>query len=573
MGKIEQKFIKINGEMTPFTDEKNVLEVARNAGIDIPSLCYYSDLSIYGACRMCIVEDEKGNVITSCSTPPKNGMVIKTNTPKLLKHRRLILKMLLSSHCRECTTCPKSGDCVLQTLAKRFGITEVRFDKTDKAFKDKYPIDDSSKSIIRDPNKCISCGDCVRMCSEVQNVGAIDFAHRGFNVEVTPAFGDKIADTNCVNCGQCAAICPTAAIDIKSDIDITWDAIYDDTRRVVVQVAPAVRVGLGERFGFKENENFMPIMVAALRKLGFDEVYDTSFSADLTVIEESKEFLRKIQNNEKLPLFTSCCPAWIKYAENNHPDLLPQISSCKSPMEMFSAVIKEEPLVNAGHMKDLRKPIVVAIMPCTAKKYEADRDEFKVSGESMTDIVLTTQELASMIKQAGIDLNKLEPEAPDLHYGMYSGAGVIFGVTGGVTEAVIRRLVDDKGTASFTNISFSGVRELEGVKELEIPYGDINVKIAIVSGLKNAENLIKKIKANEVHYDFIEVMACPNGCIAGGGQPRSTRDIVARRAKELYTNDKLSRIRHSEANPFVTRAYRVIIKDEAHRLLHVNYNK
>ncbi|MEG0291418.1 MAG: [FeFe] hydrogenase, group A [Anaerovoracaceae bacterium] len=573
MGKIEQKFIKINGEMTPFTDEKNVLEVARNAGIDIPSLCYYSDLSIYGACRMCIVEDEKGNVITSCSTPPKNGMVIKTNTPKLLKHRRLILKMLLSSHCRECTTCPKSGDCVLQTLAKRFGITEVRFDKTDKAFKDKYPIDDSSKSIIRDPNKCISCGDCVRMCSEVQNVGAIDFAHRGFNVEVTPAFGDKIADTNCVNCGQCAAICPTAAIDIKSDIDITWDAIYDDTRRVVVQVAPAVRVGLGERFGFKENENFMPIMVAALRKLGFDEVYDTSFSADLTVIEESKEFLRKIQNNEKLPLFTSCCPAWIKYAENNHPDLLPQISSCKSPMEMFSAVIKEEPLVNAGHMKDLRKPIVVAIMPCTAKKYEADRDEFKVSGESMTDIVLTTQELASMIKQAGIDLNKLEPEAPDLHYGMYSGAGVIFGVTGGVTEAVIRRLVDDKGTASFTNISFSGVRGLEGVKELEIPYGDINVKIAIVSGLKNAENLIKKIKANEVHYDFIEVMACPNGCIAGGGQPRSTRDIVARRAKELYTNDKLSRIRHSEANPFVTRAYRVIIKDEAHRLLHVNYNK
>ena len=566
MNTLKTKYITINGALTPFSDEQNVLEIIRKAGIDIPTLCYYSDLSIYGACRMCIVEDDRGNIITSCSTPPKDGMSIKTNTPKLLKHRRLILKMLLSSHCRECTTCPKSGDCALQTLAKRYGITEVRFDKTDKAFKDKYPIDDSSKSIIRDPNKCISCGDCVRMCAEVQNVGAIDFAFRGFNIEVTPAFGDKIADTNCVNCGQCAAICPTAAIDIKSDVDRAFEAIYDENKRVIVQVAPAVRVGLGERFGYKEHENFMPIMVSALRKIGFDEIYDTSFSADLTVIEESKEFLSKLENNEKLPLFTSCCPAWIKYAENRHRDLLPQISTCKSPMEMFSSVVKED--YENNKKDDNKETFIIAIMPCTAKKYEADREEFKVNGRNRTDLVITTQELASMIKLAGIDLDKLEPEAPDLNYGVYSGAGVIFGVTGGVTEAVIRRLVSKKDSNTFASISVSGVRGLEGVKEIGVPFGNRILNIAIVSGLKNTENLITKIKAGEVHYDFIEVMACPNGCIAGGGQPRSTREIVEKRSKELYMNDKLTRIRHSEANPFVEKAYKDVIKEDSHRLLH-----
>lgn len=569
----KQKFIEINGEMTPFSDEKNILEVIRKAGIDIPTLCYYSDLSIFGACRMCIVEDERGDVITSCSTPPKDGMKIFTNTPKLFKHRRLILKMLLSGHCRECTTCPKSGDCMLQTLAKRFAISEIQFDKSEKAFKNKYPIDASSKSIIRDPNKCISCGDCVRMCNEVQNVGAIDFAFRGSNVQVTTAYGDSIAATNCVNCGQCAAICPTAAIDIKSDIDDVWEAINDKDKRVMVQVAPAVRVALGERFGVSENERFNPILVAALRKMGFDEVYDTSFGADLTVIEESNELLEKLEKGEKLPMFTSCCPGWIKYAENNHPDLLPQISSCKSPMEMFSAVVKEEIIVNEEEVADKRKPFVVAIMPCTAKKYEADREEFKINGESRTDIVLTTQELVTMIKQAGLNLDMLEPEAPDINYGMFSGAGVIFGVTGGVTEAVIRKLVDSKDASTFTNISYCGVRGLEGVKEIEVPYKDSVLRIAMVSGLGNTEKLIQKIKSSEVHYDFVEVMACPSGCIAGGGQPRSTRKIVERRSKDLYANDKTARIRHSDANPFIDRAYEKIIKENAHRLLHVHYDK
>lgn len=565
------KFITINGEMTPFTDEKNVLEVIRKAGIDIPTFCYYSDLSTYGACRMCIVEDDKGRIMTSCSTPPKDGMIIKTNTKKLHKHRRLILKMLLSSHCRECTTCSRSGNCSLQTLSRRLGIDKVQFDKSQKALKTWFEVDKSSKSIVRDQNKCIHCGDCVRMCSEIQNVGAIDFVGRGYDVEVSPAFGDPIAATDCVNCGQCAAVCPTGAIDIKNQIKYAWNAIDDPELRTIVQVAPAVRSALGEMFGLSHEENVMPLMVAALRKLGFDEIYDTSFGADLTVVEESNEFLRKLENGEKLPLFTSCCPGWIRYVENRHPELMPQISSCKSPMGMFSAVVKEEPKVNAGHMTDTRKPFVVAIMPCTAKKDEAARDEFTTDGEPDTDLVLTTQEMGDMIIQAGIEFDMLEPEACDLHYGMFSGAGVIFGVTGGVTEAVVRRLVDTKDNNTFTNISFSGVRGLEGVKDVHIPYKDMIVKIAIVNGLANAEELIRKIEAGEAEYHFVEVMACPSGCIAGGGQPRSDREIREERSDALYMNDKLSRIRHSDANPFITRAYRVIIKDNSHKLLHVHY--
>ncbi|MGI6722080.1 MAG: [FeFe] hydrogenase, group A [Anaerovoracaceae bacterium] len=568
----QQKFITVNGELAPFTDEKNILEVIRKAGIDIPTFCYYSDLSTYGACRMCIVEDDKGRVMTSCSTPPKDGMIIKTNTKRLHKHRRLILKMLLSSHCRECTTCSKSGDCSLQKLAKRLGIDKVQFDKSEKALKTWFEVDKSSHSIVRDENKCIHCGDCVRMCSEIQNVGAIDFIKRGYDMEVGPAFGDPIASTECVNCGQCAAVCPTAAIAIRNQIKYAWNAIDDPDLRTIVQVAPAVRSALGEMFGISHKENVMPLITAALRKLGFDEVYDTSFGADLTTIEEANELVGKIERGEKLPLFSSCCPGWIRYAEYRHPELMPQISSCKSPMGMFSAVIKEEPKVNSENMTDLRKPFIVAIMPCTAKKDEAAREEFKHDGTPDTDLVLTTQELGDMIIQAGFDFDSLDPEAEDLNYGMYSGAGVIFGVTGGVTEAVIRKLVDQKDNRSFNNISFSGVRGLEGVKELTIPYKGIDVKIAVVSGLANAEHLIQQMEEGKAEYHFVEVMACPNGCINGGGQPHSDRQIRKERSDALYMNDKLSRIRYSEANPFIDRAYDVIIKDDAHRLLHVKYS-
>jgi len=566
----KQKFMVINGQMVSYAHEKNILEVIRNANIDIPTLCYHSDLSIYGACRMCIVEDEWGGILTSCSTPPKNGMKVFTNTPKLNKHRRLILKMLLSSHCRECTTCVRGDKCSLQRLANRFGITEVGFDKSEKAYKDEYKIDLSSKSIKKDPNKCIHCGDCVRVCSETQNVGVIDFAHRGWNLEVTTAFNDPLGETECVNCGQCVSVCPTAALTVKVEIDRAWDAIYDKTKRTIVQVAPAVRVALGEMFEM-ETENVMPLINAALRKLGFDEVYDTSFSADLTVLEESEELLHKLHSGEPLPLFSSCCPGWIKYAENRHPDLMPQVSSCKSPMEMFSAVVKEDAAINHALQQDKRSPYVVAIMPCTAKKYEASREEFKVDGLSRTDLVLTTKELGMMIRQAGIHFEDLVPEAHDLLFGMYSGAGVIFGVTGGVTEAVIRRLVTDKSHLSMNNIQFLGVRGLEGVKELTLPFEEGEVKIAIVSGLRNAENLLKKIKSKELHYDFVEVMACPAGCINGGGQPRASHAAREERADALYADDRLSEIRHSEANPQVNVAYQRIIKDNAHRLLHVEY--
>lgn len=567
------KCITVNGEMVPFENEKNVLEIIRNAGVDIPTFCYYSDLSTYGACRMCIVEDDRGKIMTACSTPPRDGMVIRTNTKRLHKHRRMIMKMLLASHCRECTTCSKSGNCSLQKLSRRLGIDRVQFDKSQQALKTWYDIDKSSYSIVRDQNKCIHCGDCVRMCSEIQNVGAIDFVGRGYEMEVTTAFHDDIAKTECVNCGQCAAVCPTAAISIRNQIKYAWNAIDDPNLRTIIQVAPAVRSALGEMFGLPHHANIMALITAALRKLGFDEVYDTSFGADLTVMEESAEFLRKIERGETLPLFTSCCPAWIRYAENRHPELLPQISSCKSPMGMFSAVVKEEPKVNAEKMQDMRKPFVVAVMPCTAKKFEAARDEFKQDGVPDTDLVLTTQELGDMIVQAGIDFNGLIPEAEDLNYGMFSGAGVIFGVTGGVTEAVIRRLVDKKDNRTMDNISFTGVRGMDGVKEFAIPYKGLTVKIAVVSGLGNAEKLIQKIENGEAEYHLVEVMACPSGCINGGGQPASDREIRLERADALYSNDKLSRIRSSDVNPFVTRAYDEVIKDDAHRLLHVEYQQ
>jgi NADH-quinone oxidoreductase subunit G len=495
-------------------------------------------------------------------------MEIKTHTSKLRKYRKNILKLLLASHCRECTTCPKSQNCKLQDLASRFGIKQIKFDKTEKAYKDEYAIDTSSPSIVRDPNKCIQCGDCVRMCSEKQNVGAIDFALRGYEMMVCPAFNMPLAETECVNCGQCAAICPTGAIVVKDDTLKVWDAIYDPTKRVVVQVAPAVRVAFGEEFDMPEGENVMPLMVAAMRKIGFDEIYDTSFSADLTVVEEAGEFLEKLNDGGELPLFTSCCPAWIKYVENKHPDMMKHVSSCKSPQQMFGSVFKAYAKNNAA---DDREVVVVSVMPCTAKKAEAGRPEFTKDGVREVDYVITTQELANMIYEAGISFDELEPEAQDMPFGLYSGAGLIFGVTGGVTEAVIRKVLTDKSYNSFENIKFIGVRGLEGTKEFELPLGDRTLRIAVVNGLKNADNLLQKIKSGEKYFDFVEVMACPNGCINGAGQPYSMVYEKKERAKGLYSADKQTRIKHSDANPMVAIAYNDVIGDRAHELLHVAY--
>lgn len=560
---MKKEYMIIDGTPIELDGEKNILSVIRKAGIDLPTFCYYSELSVYGACRMCVVEDNWGHIIASCSTPPKDGMEIKTNTPKLQKHRKMILELLLSNHCRDCTTCEKSGKCRLQELASRFGIRHVRFENRNV---EPNP-DDSSLAIVRDSSKCILCGDCVRMCSEIQNVGAIDFAYRGNKMKVTTAFNRPLSETNCVGCGQCAAVCPTGAIVVKNDVFKVWNAIHDPNTRVIAQIAPAVRVAIGEEFGFGTSCNLMGQIVAALHRIGFDEVYDTATGADLTVIEESKELLDRLKSGKNLPLFTSCCPAWVKYAELNFPELLPNISSCRSPMEMFASVLKE-------HHKDTKqgeKIFHVAIMPCTAKKYEADRFEFIENGQPNVDCVITTQGLVQMIRETGIDFSAIEPEGVDMPFGMTSGAGIIFGVTGGVTEAVIRRVTEEKTNETINRIAFTGIRGLEGVKEANIKLNDMILKVAVVSGLKNASDLIGKIKSGEVQYDFVEVMACPGGCIAGAGQPFAMERHKLCRSKALYSADKLSYIKSSDDNPVVTALYDGLLKGKAHELLHVDY--
>lgn len=561
---MSKEYMIIDGEQIELEGEKNILDVIRKAGINLPTFCYYSELSVYGACRMCVVEDKSGRVIASCSTPPKNGLEIKTNTPKLQKHRKMILELLLSNHCRDCTTCDKSGKCRLQELASRFGIKKVRFENK----KVKPILDNSSLAIVRDQSKCILCGDCVRMCNEIQDVGAINFAYRGNKMKVTTAFNLPLAKTSCVGCGQCAAVCPTGAIVVKNDVFKVWNAIHNPDIRVVAQIAPAVRVSIGEEFGLGTGYNSMGQIVAALRKIGFDEVYDTAMGSDLTVEEESKEFLSRLESGEKLPLFTSCCPAWIKYAETNYPELLPDISTCRSPMEMLASVIKEH-YKSTGSSK---RTFHVAIMPCTAKKYEADRKEFIIDGIPNVDCVITTQGLVQMIRETGLDFAKIEPEGVDMPFGMASGAGVIFGVTGGVTEAVIRRIVTEKSNDMLKKISFTGIRGLEGVKEAKIKFNNRELKIAIVSGLGNVHKLIEKIKSGEVQYDFVEVMACPGGCIAGAGQPFGLERHRKSRSKALYSTDRLSYIKHSEKNPVIESLYNGLLKGKTHELLHVDYD-
>ena len=563
------KYMIIDGNRVEFDNEPNILSLVRKAGIDLPTFCYYSDLSIYGACRMCVVEDQWGDIIASCSTPPRDKMEVKTNTPKLHQHRKMILELLLAAHCRDCTVCDKNGKCRLQELALRFGIKTVRFSNNQADAE----LDTSSKSIIRDPGKCILCGDCVRMCNEVQNVGAIDFAHRGAKMIVSPAFNRKIAETNCVNCGQCAAVCPTGAITVKSDLKEVWKAIYNPKKRVVVQIAPAVRVALGEEFNIKVGENVIGKIVAALRRLGFDAIFDTSVGADLTIMEESKELIKKIEAGEsKYPLFTSCCPAWIRYVETKHKNLLPYISTCKSPMEMFGAVIKEQ-FKGLDEAEGL-ETVSVAIMPCTAKKYESARSEFLRNGVADVDYVLTTVEVVKMIKEIGIQFNELDPESTDMPFSLYSGAGVIFGVTGGVTEAAVRRVVADKSPKALKDIEFLGFRGMEGVKVCELPMSEeLTLRIAVVSGLSNAETLIGKIESGEEHFDFVEVMACPGGCIAGAGQPFSHKAEKVSRAHGIYKADKVSQMKRSEENPLMMSLYNGLLKHRTHELLHVSYVK
>lgn len=553
----------IDGRKVEFTDEKNVLSIIRKAGINIPTLCYHPELSTFGACRLCTVEDGRGKMFASCSEEPRDGMVINTNTPRLKKYRKMIVELLLASHCRDCTTCVKSGSCVLQDLAHRLGVDKVHFENT----KEPVELDVSSPSLVRDPNKCILCGNCVRACEELQGIGALGFAFRGSEATVMPAFNKKIAETDCVNCGQCRAFCPTGAITIKRNTDDAWAALADPNVRVVAQIAPAVRVAVGDHYGLANGESAMGQIVNALHRMGFDEVYDTTFSADLTIMEETAEFLDRVSKGEKLPLLTSCCPAWVKYITDQYKEYIPNISTCRSPQGMLSAVIKEyfrDPENSKG-----KKTVMVSFMPCTAKKAEAVRPNSFTKGEQDTDIVITTTELIEMIDYYGIDFASLEPESCDMPFGLGSGGGVIFGVTGGVTEAVIRRLTPDHSQEALREIAECGVRGEEGIKEFTIPYNGIDVKICVASGLANAHQVMEWVKNGEKEYHLIEVMACRRGCIMGGGQPVRFGDgTKALRANGLYNADSNNIIRKSDENPLVQELYSGLLNGKVHELLH-----
>ena len=558
----------VDGQRVPFDGEKNVLSVIRKAGIDMPTFCYYSELSVHGACRMCIVENVKtGKIDASCSMEPRDGLEIRTNTARLLRHRRMILELMLASHDCSCTTCAKSGNCRLQALAQRFGVSRVRFPDT----RERYEQDNTSLAIFRDPNKCILCGDCVRVCEELQGQGILNYAHRGSELQVMPAFDKKLDQTKCVGCGQCAAVCTTGAITVKNQIGQAWQALHDPKNRVVVQIAPAVRVALGEEFGLPAGENVMDRLVKALKLMGVEEVYDTDFAADMTTISESQEFLERLKAGGPFPMFTSCCPAWVKYLELNDPKYLRNISSCKSPMEMFAAVLRDK--YQAKDAADGRRTYHMAIMPCTAKKMEAARAEFTRDGQPDVDLVITTRELVDMIREAGIQLTELEPEAPDLPFGLGSGAAVIYGVTGGVAEAVVRYCLPDKSNNALQAIRVTDLRGDGAIREVNLTVEGQELHIAIVNGLSHAKELIADVEAGKRFYHLVEVMTCQGGCVGGAGQPYGLTAAKKRRGAGLYEADSSAMFKRAEKNPIVTRLLEDYGPDRCHELLHVHYGE
>ncbi len=562
----------IDGKEVEFTDESNLLEVIRKAGMNVPTFCYRPDLTSFGACRMCVVEVEGRGIQSSCTMPPEAGLRIHLNTEKTRRIRKTVLELLLANHDRSCLTCEKSGDCELQKYAEEYGITKIRY-----ASKEDYqPIDDSSPSIVRDSNKCILCGACVRACTEFQGHSVLGFANRGSKTVVQPMNGRPMGQVDCVNCGQCVAVCPTGALTIKSSLDNVWARLTNPNIKVIAHMAPSVRVAIGEMFGLEPGENTIGKINAALRRIGFDMVFDTNFSADLTIIEEATEFVERLKSGQNLPLFTSCCPAWVKYLELMHPDMLKHLSSCKSPMSMQSAIMVDLlPNVLGIERKDLT---VVAIMPCTAKKYEILRPEFSQNGHPDTDFVITTKELGRMIKSAGIDFNALEPEQADSPFGEYSGAGTIFGASGGVAEAAVRTAYEFATGEPLQDID---IKEIRGTtnrcKEVEIDIKGTKVIVRVVSTLKEAEKSINEIKEGKAQFHMLEVMACPGGCINGGGQPTSCDNIKIKqkRAQGLYREDESLSIRKSHMNPSIQKLYQEFLEypnsHKAHEFLHTVY--
>ncbi|MGE5627571.1 MAG: NADH-dependent [FeFe] hydrogenase, group A6 [Solirubrobacterales bacterium] len=573
------EMVKLTIDGLPVEAEKgtSVIEAARKAGIEIPSLCYLKGINHQANCRVCLVEIGP-RLIASCSLAVEEGMEVKTNTKKVRDARKTSVELLLSNHKRECTSCIRSDNCELQRVAKDLNIRNLNYEGE----KTTLPIDASSPSIVRDPEKCILCGRCIATCSNVQTVNAVGWAGRGFDTRVAPAFDKNLGESNCVNCGQCIMACPVGALYEKESIKEVWAALNNPDKTVIVQTAPAIRVAIGEEFGLEIGTRATGKMVAALRKLGFDKVFDTDFAADLTIIEEGTELLKRLETGKNLPLMTSCCPGWVKFVEHNYPEMIDNLSTCKSPSEMEGALIKAYFQDKLGY--DGKKIVVVSIMPCVGKKFSGEREEMNVGGLQDVDIVLTTRELARMIKEAGIDFSNLKEEDFDNPFGESSGAGVIFGATGGVTEAALRTIFDLTSGKDNEDIDIKIVRGNEGVKEASVTLTDgRTINAVIANGLGNARKVIEAQLKGEKQYQFIEIMACEGGCITGGGQPiidsktLEKINIKSLRAKAIYNEDEAKVIRKSHQNPYIKKIYEEYLGEpnghKCHELLHTHYVK
>ncbi len=570
--------LTIDDQEVKVPEGTTILQAAKQAGIDIPTLCFLKDINEVGDCRMCIVEVEgRRGFATSCIQKVEEGMVVHTHTPNVLEARHVILDLIISNHKVDCLTCTRSGNCELQQLARKFNVTQIEFDGE----KSQHKIDELSPSIVRDFNKCILCRRCIATCKNVQNIGAIDCINRGFDSCISTVGDFSLNNVNCTFCGQCIQSCPTGALHEKETIDDVWIKLKDPDSIVIVQTAPAVRAALGEEFGMEVGTNVTGKMVTALKRLGFDKVFDTNTGADFTIMEEANEFIDRFANGGVLPMITSCSPGWVKYIEMNYPELLPHLSTCKSPHQMFGALLKT--YYAEKEEIDQSKIYVVSVMPCIAKKFERQRKEMTNEGMYDVDNVITTRELARMIKQANIEFTKLEDTNFDSPMGEATGAAAIFGTTGGVMEAALRTAQDTLTGKDLDKIDFEAVRGGEGIKKATVKIADTEMKVVAASGLANAQKIMEEIKSGKADYQFVEIMACPGGCVMGGGQPiksskeRAEKDIRKLRADCLYSIDEKSVIRKSHENPIVKKIYKDYLEKpgshKAHELLHTHYEK
>lgn len=570
--------ITIDNQNITVPEGTTILEAAKKAGIDIPTLCFLKDINEIGDCRMCVVKVEgRRGFATSCIQKVEEGMVIKTHTPEIIEARHVMLDLIISNHDKDCLTCSRMGNCELQALAAKFGIQNIEY----KGEREEHPVDDLSPSIVKDPNKCILCRRCVATCKNIQKIGAIDCGNRGFDSSISTSYNKSLKDTNCVFCGQCIEACPTSALREKDNTDEVWAKIKDSDIHVVVQTAPSVRVALGEEFRMPIGTNVTGKMVTALKRLGFDKVFDTNTGADFTIMEEAHEFVERFKENDNMPMITSCCPGWVRYIEINYPELVPHLSSCKSPHQMLGALIKT--YYAKKENIDPEKIFVVSVMPCIAKKYERQRKELSNNGLFDVDCVITTRELARMIKYANIRLDKLEDSEFDNPLGISTGAGAIFGTTGGVMEAALRTAQDTLTGKELEQIDFEQVRGEKGIKKATVNIDGKDIKVVVASGLGNAQKIMEEIKSGEADYQFVEIMACPGGCIMGGGQPikssqtQAEIDVRKLRADAIYSIDEKSKIRKSHENPALKKVYEEYLEApgsyRAEKLLHTKHAK